>query len=210
MKKSIYLLVIALLLVSCWNNENVEWIQGKNKNLENQNDSLRIEPIKINKEDIKSQQLKYNESEEKLYIWNSVEISSSLPTNFPKKIKIYWENKTYINSNVTDYIFFISKSGEDIRKISLFYKSLFNKLWYKSIINNTLDDNLEKPTIENLEFVLNNPKYKELKEWELPNEEKKYLDRIFININSNIPENIEKWMWLKWIFVEIYYNQINY
>lgn len=218
MKKNIILLIIfTLFLSSCWSEE----IKTENESdmivieTEQKTDTLKIEPFWL-KQWVKDWEVKYDEEKEKLYIWDKVEINSWLAETFPEEIKIYKDNKTYINSNVGDYIFFVTDGIENINDISSYYTSLFNDLWYTQI-NNEVDDNEEEEEVEKvkeisrytLEFVIKNKAYKEPVEWEIQDEELKYNNRVIVNINSSVPENIEIGMGLKWNFVEIYYNQIN-
>lgn len=212
MFKYISLIIIsALLLSSCWDTNN------KDKK-ETPKDTIKIEGIWMtNKKDDNKQKIVFNEEEWKLYIWDKVEISKWLPTGFPEEIEIFWNNESHLNSNVDDYIFFVDNTSEWISDISEFYIDLFKEAWYTKvendiddnvIINETTTDEEQEKTIDNLEFVLLNEAYSEPKEWDLPSEELQYKQRILINIFDNTPENIEKWMWLTWNFVEIYYNQI--
>ena len=220
MLKYISLLIISVLfLSSCWSEapKNIEKSPSNTETkLETKKDNLKIESIWVKKSDGKLE-IEYDEEEETLSIWSNVKIKKWLSNNLPEEIKIFWDNETYLNSNVSDYLFFVDNTSEWIGEISLFYTNLFEKTWYTRI-NNEIDENLEideniqeeilEKTVENLEYVLENEAYTEPKEWEVPNEETKYKQRILINMYDTTPENLEKGMWLKWNFVEIYYNQI--
>ena len=217
-KKIIGLIVLSFLLFSCWEEEISKW-------------ELKIEPIwKIETKKIEfqkfSEKIEYNKKENKLSIGNKVVIEEWWE-NIPKEIKIYKDFKTYINSNVNDYVFFIADEKEEVNTIWKYYISLFKWIWYtrileEEIINeeeqklNNLELALRKKEwieekkeedLSRLEFVLKNEKYKLDKEGFSIDWEKEFKQRILINIHENTPKNIKNGMWLEWKYVEVYYNQ---
>jgi len=207
-KKIISLFILSFLLFSCGKDDFTKW-------------NLNIVPTKENKITKKiefqkfEEEIKYNKSKGILTIGNNVTIKEWI-SNLPKEIKIYKNAKTYINSNVANYIFFISPQKEEINTIWKYYISMFNKLWYERIIEEQIniekvqnkENKIENSTnLSNLEFVLKNEKYKLWKNWLSINWEKEFKQRILINIHDNTPKNIKEWMWLEWKYIEIYYNQ---
>lgn len=153
----------------------------------------------------------YDAKNKVLNVWNNVKIKAWINESFPKYIKIYKDNTTHINSNVPNYIFFVADKDDKLSNIANFYKELFKKLWYKDLSKINKE---ELESSQNLEFVLENPKYKEVTEEDLKNpsflipNERKYLQKVLIQINKEVPEIIKNNMGLDGFFVEIYYNQI--
>ena len=200
LKIFIFLLCITALS-SCFNNAN----KGE-KEATKEDVNISIDN-KVNE----NKETKFDSEKNTLTIWDKVEIKNWIENSFPKDIKIYKDNKTYVNSNVPNYIFFISDKNDKVSTISTFYKNLFKKLWYKDL--SKIQEKQDLESYQNLEFILENPKYKEFKPEDLniPNHiisnEPKYLQKILIKINNTVPDNIKENMWLDWFFVEIYYNQ---
>lgn len=217
-KKILTLSILSLLLFSCWE--------------EDSKSELKIESIwneSINKIEFQEfkEELKYDKKENKLSIGDSVVIKEWWE-NIPKEIKIYKDSKTYINSNMTNYTFFIADEKEEVNIIGEYYISLFKWLWYtrileEEIINekeqklnnleialknkNWIEEEELEEDLSRLEFILKNEKYKLDEEGFSIDWEKEFNQRILINIHENTPKNIKNGMWLEWKYVEIYYNQ---
>ena len=217
-KKILTLSILSLLLFSCWE--------------EDSKSELKIESIwneSINKIEFQEfkEELKYDKKENKLSIGDSVVIKEWWE-NIPKEIKIYKDSKTYINSNMTNYTFFIADEKEEVNIIGEYYISLFKWLWYtrileEEIINekeqklnnleialknkNWIEEEELEEDLSRLEFILKNEKYKLDEEGFSIDWEKEFNQRILINIHENTPKNIKNGMWLEWKYVEVYYNQ---
>ncbi len=185
MSKLIKLFIILLcstMLFSCFKKENT------NNNID----------LSINNTKNENKKPNFDSKTNTLNIWEKVKIKNWIDKLFPTDIKIYKDNKTYVNSNVPNYVFFISDKTDKLSTIADFYKEHFKKLWYKDLSIIKKED-LESS--QRLEFILENPKYKEFKpeDLNLPNpiisNEPKYLQRILININSTVPDNIKENMW---------------
>lgn len=200
--KAFILVLTITILTSC---------NKKDTNVEtNNNDLGGVATVNTNNSN-KDKKTIYDAENKVLNVWNNVKIKAWINESFPKYIKIYKDNTTHINSNVPNYIFFIADKDDKLSNIVNFYKELFKKLWYKDLSKINKE---EVESSQNLEFVLENPKYKEVTEEDLKNpsflipNERKYLQKILIQINKEVPEIIKNNMGLDGFFVEIYYNQI--
>lgn len=207
--KICFLLLISLLLTSCWTNT-----EENNSNTGSTSSGTIWVTIDKVEQKQKNNDIKYDEKKNELKIWE-VFIKPGVPENFPKEITIYNDSKTYVNSNVASYLYFVLDKKTDLNVVWKYYIDLFQKLWYKRKVDKNLP--LNKEDLSNLEFQLENKDYipfekrteavfKKLeKDWKLDKINNQYEREVKVYIKKETPENIQKWMWLDWVFVEIYY-----
>jgi len=200
--KIFLIFILFLFVVSCWKSEN----SAKTWNKTNwvSINSVVLVPT------WKKAELNYDQWKDELTV-DSVKITSGVPPSFPKWLRIYENAKTYLNSNVENYTYFVLNKDTKTEDVWKYYIDLLNKLWYERINYN------EKADSNSLEFVLKNQDYIPLekrtpdvisqlqKEWKLDSINQEYKSKVSIYINKETPENIKKWMNLEWVFVEIYY-----
>ena len=207
-KIAVSILFTLLILSSCSSKKDENTIK---ENV----DKVTISPTKWNTPIVSKQPaLNYDKATEKLEIWSDVVITPGVPKDLPKGVTIFNDSKTYINSNVPNYTFFILDKKTDVKEVSKYYTDILSNLWYqnKAGTNNS--------NFNNIDFGIKNKNYismdkrspenidKLMKSWKIKNIsdiENEYTSSINIKINTETPENIVKWMWIEGIFVEIYY-----
>lgn len=207
--KSIFIISYLVLITSCWTqdklNDQNSWIEIKqieNKKIENKHTEQKVIYSKIS---------------QKLEIWDVI-IKPWYSDLFPSEFKVINWYKTFINSNVPNYIFFITDKNTDKKSIVDFYDNMFKNLWFIKQENFLLKDDKKIENLNNLiynklnnDFIPKEKKTKEMytkmeKEWKLRLADKEILNSFSININEEIPNNIKKYISDEWLFVEVYFN----
>lgn len=188
----------------------------KDENLTNTNvDKVTVKWVRWDIPVINNSKLNFDKKNEQLKIGNDVTINPWIPENFPKDLKIFNNSKTYINSNVPNYTFFVLDKNTELKDISKYYIDTLVSLWYENKIKDS-----KKMDLNNLEFWIKNNNFipidkrnpenldKIFKSWKIKNFseiEKEYKSNINIKIHNETPENLAKWMNLNGKFVEIFY-----
>jgi len=155
--------------------------------------------VDINKTAIKSnspkEKLTYDEEKKELKIWKSVTIKQGKPNNLPKELPLIEGVKTYINSNVSNYFFYVIK-WQTADKPGKWFVDELKKNGYSLVINKDLPEEEQWVNYSNMEFIKENTGKENtwIQNW-----------KIQIFINNNTPDNIKKWLWLEWLFIEVYY-----
>jgi len=202
--RSTLLVTFLLLLTSCW--------------VDNSKETLSISRLETITNDIS---VEYNWDKEELTIWDII-IKPGISENFPKNLSIYKNAKTYVNSNVDNYLYFVIYDWTEPELIANYYHNLLEKLSYTKINEEdtldivTPDWETEAPkTSFNLEYSLKNPDFLNEtdreeylfnnSEWFTKNIDDVYLDTIQIYIKDAVPEAIKNGTWIEGVFVEIYY-----
>jgi len=202
--RSTLLVTFLLLLTSCW--------------VDNSKETLSISRLETITNDIS---VEYNWDKEELTIWDII-IKPGISENFPKNLSIYKNAKTYVNSNVDNYLYFVIYDWTEPELIANYYHNLLEKLSYTKINEEdtldivTPDWETEAPkTSFNLEYSLKNPDFLNEtdreeylfnnSEWFTKNIDDVYLDTIQIYIKDAVPEAIKNGTWIEGVFIEIYY-----
>jgi len=202
--RSTLLVTFLLLLTSCW--------------VDNSKETLSISRLETITNDIS---VEYNWDKEELTIWDII-IKPGISENFPKNLSIYKNAKTYVNSNVDNYLYFVIYDWTEPELIANYYHNLLEGLSYTKINEEdtldivTPDWETEAPkTSFNLEYSLKNPDFLNEtdreeylfnnSEWFTKNIDDVYLDTIQIYIKDAVPEAIKNGTWIEGVFVEIYY-----
>lgn len=171
MKKYIYLLISALFLISCGNNTADITID-----LSQSGGTTAWVPLV---------------KKDSAILEKGIKIQKGLPENFPKFLKIYDNEKTYENSNVENYLYFVVDSQVENKEILDSFVSQLEKNNYINILEQ------EDPSYISYE--------------ENPSEDAEVFiepKKININIQDTTPTLIRNNMGLEWKFIEIYYNQL--
>jgi hypothetical protein len=202
--RSTLLVTFLLLLTSCW--------------VDNSKETLSISRLETITNDIS---VEYNWDKEELTIWDII-IKPGISENFPKNLSIYKNAKTYVNSNVDNYLYFVIYDWTEPELIANYYHNLLEGLSYTKINEEdtldivTPDWETEAPkTSFNLEYSLKNPDFLNEtdreeylfnnSEWFTKNIDDVYLDTIQIYIKDAVPEAIKNGTWIEGVFIEIYY-----
>ena len=202
--RSTLLVTFLLLLTSCW--------------VDNSKETLSISRLETITNDIS---VEYNWDKEELTIWDII-IKPGISENFPKNLSIYKNAKTYVNSNVDNYLYFVIYDWTEPELIANYYHNLLEKLSYTKINEEdtldivTPDWETEAPkTSFNLEYSLKNPDFLNEtdreeylfnnSEWFTKNIDDVYLETIQIYIKDAVPEAIKNGTWIEGVFIEIYY-----
>jgi len=202
--RSTLLVTFLLLLTSCW--------------VDNSKETLSISRLETITNDIS---VEYNWDKEELTIWDII-IKPGISENFPKNLSIYKNAKTYVNSNVDNYLYFVIYDWTEPELIANYYHNLLEGLSYTKINEEdtldivTPDWETEAPkTSFNLEYSLKNPDFLNEtdreeylfnnSEWFTKNIDDVYLETIQIYIKDAVPEAIKNGTWIEGVFVEIYY-----
>ena len=194
--RSTLLVTFLLLLTSCW--------------VDNSKETLSISRLETITNDIS---VEYNWDKEELTIWDII-IKPGISENFPKNLSIYKNAKTYVNSNVDNYLYFVIYDWTEPELIANYYHNLLEKLSYTKINKEdtldivTPDWETEAPkTSFNLEYSLKNPDFLNEtdreeylfnnSEWFTKNIDDVYLDTIQIYIKDAVPEAIKNGTWIE-------------
>jgi hypothetical protein len=201
--RSTLLVTLLLLLTSCWADSSKE--------------TLSITRMETITNDIS---VEYNWEKEELSVWDII-IKPGISDNFPKNLSIYKNAKTYINSNVNNYLYFIIYDWTIAETIWEYYIDSLEKLNYTRLNNEFIEqidieeDLSNKINYLNLEYAIKNSDYiipedrvsylTNNSEWFTKNIDDVYLDTIQIYIKDAVPEAIKNGTWIEGVFVEIYY-----
>jgi len=194
--RSTLLVTFLLLLTSCW--------------VDNSKETLSISRLETITNDIS---VEYNWDKEELTIWDII-IKPGISENFPKNLSIYKNAKTYVNSNVDNYLYFVIYDWTEPELIANYYHNLLEGLSYTKINEEdtldivTPDWETEAPkTSFNLEYSLKNPDFLNEtdreeylfnnSEWFTKNIDDVYLDTIQIYIKDAVPEAIKNGTWIE-------------